>query len=110
MEKEDFLAVDLARRALDREASERYKGFVVRSRLKRVSNKAVKCGAFTSKEELRRFLHRYIELIKSPDGHVLRSNREMRRTFRAHFCDCFARCPDLPIQEFCSYLADFPGL
>ena len=45
-----------------------------------------------------------------PNGNVLRSNREMRETFRAHFRDCFARCSDLPVQEFCSYLADFPCL
>ena len=34
----------------------------------------------------------------------------MRDAFRAHFRDRFARCPDLPIQEFRSYLADFPRL
>ena len=28
--------------------------------------------------------------------------------FRVYFRDCFARCPDLPFQEFRSYLADFP--
>ena len=31
----------------------------------------------------------------------------MRGTFWAHFCDRFARCPDPPVQEFRSYLADF---
>ena len=40
----DSLAVDLALRDLEREASERYKGFVVRTGLKRVFNKAVKCS------------------------------------------------------------------
>ena len=34
----------------------------------------------------------------------------MRDTFRAHFRDRFARCTDLPIREFRSYLADFPRL
>ena len=34
----------------------------------------------------------------------------MRDAFRAHFRDRFARCPDLPIREFRSYLADFPCL
>ena len=34
----------------------------------------------------------------------------MRNAFRAHFRDHFARCPDLPIREFRSYLADFPRL
>ena len=36
----DSLAVDLARRDIEHEASERCKGFVVRNRLKRVSNKS----------------------------------------------------------------------
>ena len=30
--------------------------------------------------------------------------------FRAHFRDRFARCTDLPFQEFRSYLTDFPRL
>ena len=34
----------------------------------------------------------------------------MRDVFRAHFRDRFARCPDLRLQEFRSYLADFPRL
>ena len=34
----------------------------------------------------------------------------MRDAFRTHFRDRFARCPDLPLQEFRSYLADFPHL
>ena len=37
-------------------------------------------------------------------------NREIRDAFRVHFCDCFIRCPDLPLQEFCSYLGDLPRL
>ena len=39
---------------------------------------------------------------------MLRSNREMRKAFQAHFRDRFARCPNLPVQEFRNYLADFP--
>ena len=39
---------------------------------------------------------------------MLESNREMREAFRAHFRDCFARCLDLPVRDFRSYLADFP--
>ena len=42
----DSVAIDLAKGDLEHEASERYKGFVVRNRLKRVPNKAVKCNAF----------------------------------------------------------------
>ena len=34
----------------------------------------------------------------------------MRGAFRAHFHDRFGCCPDLPVQEFCSYLANFPRL
>ena len=86
--------VDLARQDLEREASERYKGFVIRSRLKRVPNESVKYNAFAREEEVRRFPFRYIESVKSPGAHVLQSNREMRDAFLAHFRDCFARCPD----------------
>ena len=62
------------------------------------------------KEELRRFPSRYIECVNGPDGHVLRSSREIREAFRTHFQDRFARCPDLQVQEFRNYLADFPRL
>ena len=105
---EGSLTVELTRRDLEREPSKSYKGFVIRSRLKRVLHEAVKSNATACEEEVRRFPDRYIDSIKSPDGHMLRSNREMRDVFRAHFCDRFARCPDLPLQEFRSYLADFP--
>ena len=67
----------------------------------------MKCNAFVREKEIRRFSHRFIEFVKSPDGHVLRSNREMHDAFRAHFRYRFARCSDLPIQEFHNYLADF---
>ena len=70
METGESLVVDLARRDLERKASERYKGFVVRTRLKRLSNEAVKCNAFVREKEVRRFSHWYIEFVKSPDGHV----------------------------------------
>ena len=58
-------------------------------------------------EEVRRFSFRYIDLVKSPHGDEHWSNRKMPEAFRAHFCDHFARCPDIPVQEFWSYLADF---
>ena len=60
--------------------------------------------------QVRRFPFRYIESVKSPDGHVIGSNREMRETFRVHRRDRFARCPDLLVQEFRRYLSDFPRL
>ena len=101
----DSLGVELARRDLERESSERYKGHVVRSRLRRVLNEAVKTNA-TEREEVRRFPDRYIDFVKTPDGRLLQSSLEMRGTFRAHF----ARCTDLPLREFRSYLADFPRL
>ena len=34
----------------------------------------------------------------------------MRGVIRAHLHDRFARCPDLPVQEFRSYSSDFPRL
>ena len=106
----DSLGVELARRYLVRESSERYKGSVVRSRLKRVLNEAVKSNATAREEEVRRFPDRYIGSVKTPDGRLLRSGREIRDAFRAHFRDRFARCTDLPLREFRSYLADFPRL
>ena len=106
----DSLGVELARRDLERESSERYKGSVVRSRLKRVLNEAVKSNATAREEEVRRFPDRYIVSVKTPDGRLLRSGREIRDAFRAHFRDRFARCTDLPLREFRSYLADFPRL
>ena len=40
------VAVDLAKEDIQHKASKRHKGFVVRNRLKRVSNKAVRGNAF----------------------------------------------------------------
>ena len=105
----DSLGVELARSDLERENSERYKGHVVRSRLNRVFYEAVKSNA-TAREEVRSFPDRYITSVKIADGRLLHSSREMRDAFRTHFRDRFARCPDLPIREFRSYLADFPRL
>ena len=68
----------------------------------------MKCNTFVREEEVKRFLHRYTEFVKSPNGHAQWSNREMRVAFRAHFRDRFARCPGLPLQEFHGYLAYFP--
>ena len=67
----------------------------------------MKSNATAREEEVRRFLGRYIDSVKSPDKCVLQSNREIRDAFRAHFRDRFVRCPDLPLQEFRSYLTDF---
>ena len=64
---------------LEHKVSKRYKGFVVRNKLKRVSNKAVRCNAFMHEVELQRF----------PDGRGLQLN-EMHEVFRAYFCDRFA--------------------
>ena len=105
----DSLSVELARRDHERESIERYKGSVVRSRLKRVLNEAVKSNA-TAREEVRRFPDRYIAYVHTQDGRLLRSSREIRDAFRAHFRDRFACCTDLPLREFRSYFADFPRL
>ena len=101
VECRDSLAVDLSRRDLERDASERYKGFIVRSRLKSVPNEDVKCNMFAREEKVRRFLHRYFEFVKSPDGHALRSNRDMPSAFRVHISYHFACCDELPVQVFC---------
>ena len=55
VERGDFLAINLTRRDLEREASERYKRSVVKSRLKRVPNEAMKCNVFALEKEVRRF-------------------------------------------------------
>ena len=55
VERVDSLTVDLARQKLERETSERYKGFVVRTRLKRASNEAVKCNAFCMRKKCEDF-------------------------------------------------------
>ena len=70
----------------------------------------MKSNATVREEEVRRFPDRYISSVKTPDGRLLRSGREIRDAFRAHFRDRFARCTDLPLREFRSYLADFPRL
>ena len=106
----DSLTVELAWRDLERETSECYKGFEVRSRLKRVLNKAVKLNATVHGEEVRRFLGWYIDYVKFSDGCVLRANHEICDAFRAYFHDRFACCPYLLLQEFCSYLTNFPLL
>ena len=106
----DSLTVELTRGDLEHENSERYKGYVVRFRLRRVLNEAEKTNAILREEEVRRFPDRYIDSAKTLDGRVLRSNREMRDAFRVHFRDRFARCADIPLQEFRSYLADLPRL
>ena len=54
---EDFLTVELARKDLERESSEHYKGFVVRSRLKRVLNEAVKTNVKSAK--VSRWVYRF---------------------------------------------------
>ena len=70
----------------------------------------MKSNATAREEEVRRFPDWYIDSIKSPDGRMLRSNREIRDAFRVYFRDRLARCPDLPLQEFRCYLTDFPRL
>ena len=60
----------------------------------------------TAREEVRRFPDRYIASVKTPDGRLLQSSGEIGDAFRGRF----ARCTDLPLREFRSYLADFPRL
>ena len=81
------LNVEFARWDFDRETSERYEGFVVRSRLKRVLNEAVKSNATVREEEVRRFPGQYIDSVKFPDERVLWSKREIRDAFRDHITE-----------------------
>ena len=96
----DSLTVEVARGDLERESSEHYKGFVVTSTLKRVLNETVKSNVAAREEEVQRFPDRYIDSVKSPDGRVLRANREIPDAFWALFSDRFARSPDLLLHEF----------
>ena len=70
----------------------------------------MKSNATAREEEVRRFPDRYIDSVKTPDGRLLRSSHEIHDAFRAHFRDRFARCTDLSLREFRSYLADFLGV
>ena len=97
----DSLSVELARRDLERKTSERYKGYVVRSRLKRVPNIDVKSNATACEEEVRRFPDRYIDSVKSPDGLQQRSNRTFERTF-------LIALPAVLISYFRSFVAILP--
>ena len=64
----DSLTVELAGGDLEHESSERYKGHVVRSRLRRVLNEAVKMNATAHEEEVRKFPDWYINSVKTLDG------------------------------------------
>ena len=102
----------LARWDLEREASKRCNGYVVRLRLKRVPNEAVKYNAFALEEEVRRFPFRYIDSVKSPDGHVLLSNCEMLEAFRVHFRDRFFSLfwpPSSGVSQLFSWLSSPSG-
>ena len=68
VEERDSLTMELVGCDLEREASERKKRCVDRSRLKRVPNEAVKFNAHASEEEVRRFPFWYIDFVNSPDG------------------------------------------
>ena len=67
VEKRDSLAIDLAKKDLGYEVNKGFKDFIVRSRLKRVPNEAMKGNMLAHEEEVQRFLHWY---IKSMDEHV----------------------------------------
>ena len=70
----------------------------------------MKSNALAREEEIQKFPFRYIDFVRSPDGHVLQSNPELCEAFQVHFCDHFARCLGLLVQEFRSYSTDFPHL
>ena len=64
----------------------------------------------TVREEVWRFPGRYIDSVKFLDGHLLRLNLEIHDAFGTQFRGRFVHFSDLPLQEFCSYLADFTRL
>ena len=70
----------------------------------------MKSNATAREEEVRRFPDRYIASVKTPDGRLLRSGREIRDAFRAHFRDRFARCTDLPLRSFVAISPTSPAL
>ena len=106
----DSLTIEIARSDLQQAVSARYEGQVVRARLDRVSNEAVKLDASMRKEEMRRWPNRYIRSVKTPDGQILQSTRDICDGFRQHLQKRFTKKPSLCEQEFRSYLADFPRL
>ena len=73
-----------------------------------MSNEAVKLDASLRREEFHE--NTYISQVKSSDGRSLESSREILEEFRSHFKARFARLPDLPVEQFNEYLADFPRL
>ena len=52
--------------------------------------------------------HWHIKFVMSLEGYLLWSKCGMNEAFWARFSDHFAHCLDLPVQEFCRYLTDFP--
>ena len=48
-----------------------------------------------------------IECVISLEENRNGSHREIQETFRLHFQNFFVRLPDLPVEEFSDYLADF---
>ena len=104
----DFLTVELARRDLERETSKRYQGFIVRSRLKRVLNEAVKSNVSAREEELRRFPDQYIGILILSSLRMGACCERMARyviTFLVHFHDRF---PAVLICCFRSFAAILP--
>ena len=65
----------------------------------------MKSNTSAREEEGRRFSFRYVGSVKSPDEHVLSSNREIRRAFRAHFRDCFAAVLTSQFRSFAVFPA-----
>ena len=59
---------------------------------------------------MREYPRRFIELVNSPDGHRIQTNREIREALRMYFYNLFIWLPDLPVQEFYNYLVGLPRL
>ena len=99
----------LARFDLNRLASERYRGHLVRARLNGVTNEATHVDGAQRRMEGRSFPDRFMKSIETLDGRTLKGTREIVEGFRGYFSDLFTPV-ELPTGEFSSYLADFPRI
>ena len=99
----------LARQDLERAATERYQGQIVRGRLNRVPNEAAYVDNAERHEEHRWFCDRYMKSVKNLDGRMLRGTTEIVEGFRGQFEDLFT-ATELPEELWGDYLADFPRL
>ena len=105
----DTLKAKLARDALKRAAFERYRGSIVRAKLKKVPDEASSARQTETLQEAKLYKDRYISSITSQEGKLLEGPREVCNGFREFFADLFS-AEDLTVENFNDYLADSPSL